>query len=70
MSLKRRRLAKGLAIVAGVVFLAWMLKLAIVISSGTLVGHILEETRNPMSSQIWGMVDAEATAHFRGSKSE
>ena len=35
-----------------------------------LVGHILEETRNPMSSQIWGMVDAEATAHFRGGKSE
>ena len=35
-----------------------------------LVGHILEETRNPMSSQIWGMVDAEATAHFRGGKPE
>ena len=35
-----------------------------------LVGHILEETRNPISSQVWGMVDAEATAHFRGPKAE
>lgn len=40
MSPKRRRLVKGLALAAGVVFLGWMLKLAIVISSGTLVGPV------------------------------
>jgi citrate synthase len=33
-----------------------------------LVGHILEETRNPMSPQIWEMVNAQATAHFRDRK--
>lgn len=30
-----------------------------------LVGHILEESRNPMGADIWHMVDAEATAHMR-----
>ncbi|MES2537221.1 MAG: citryl-CoA lyase [Pseudomonadota bacterium] len=29
-----------------------------------LVGHILEETRNPMGSTIWNMVEEEATRHF------
>jgi len=29
-----------------------------------LVGHILEETRNPMAAKIWHSVEAEATAHF------
>lgn len=32
-----------------------------------LVGHILEESRNPMSAEIWHMVDEQATAHFRPS---
>ena len=40
MSPQRRRLVKGLAIAAGVVFLAWFVKLSIVISSGTLVGPV------------------------------
>ena len=31
-----------------------------------LVGHILEETRNPMAAKIWHSVEAEATAHFHG----
>jgi len=30
-----------------------------------LVGHILEETRQPMAEWIWHSVEAEATAHFR-----
>jgi hypothetical protein len=40
VSPQRRRLVKGLAIAAGVVFLVWFVKLAIVISSGTLVGPV------------------------------
>jgi citrate synthase len=31
-----------------------------------LVGHILEETRNPMAEEIWLSADARATAHLRG----
>ena len=31
-----------------------------------LVGHILEESRNPMAEEIWHMVDEQATAHMRG----
>ena len=31
-----------------------------------LVGHILEESRNPMAEEIWHMVDEQATAHLRG----
>lgn len=30
-----------------------------------LVGHILEESRNPMAAEIWHMADEQATAHFR-----
>jgi len=30
-----------------------------------LVGHILEESRNPMSGEIWRLVDERATQHFR-----
>jgi len=30
-----------------------------------LVGHVLEESRNPMASEIWLSVDARATAHMR-----
>jgi len=30
-----------------------------------LVGHILEESRNPMAEEIWHMVDEQATAHLR-----
>ena len=30
-----------------------------------LVGHILEESRNPMAAEIWHAVEAQATAHFR-----
>lgn len=30
-----------------------------------LVGHILEESRQPMAEEIWHMVDAQATEHFR-----
>ena len=29
-----------------------------------LVGHILEESRNPMAAKIWHSVEADATAHF------
>jgi len=29
-----------------------------------LVGHLLEETRQPMAEEIWHMVDEQATAHF------
>ena len=31
-----------------------------------LVGHILEESRNPMAMEIWHRTDAEASAHTRG----
>jgi citrate synthase len=30
-----------------------------------LVGHILEESRRPMSGEIWRLVDERATAHLR-----
>lgn len=30
-----------------------------------LVGHILEESRNPIAANIWHSVDAQATAHLR-----
>jgi citrate synthase len=33
-----------------------------------LVGHILEETREPMAEEIWHRVDEEASAHFRPKK--
>jgi citrate synthase len=32
-----------------------------------LVGHILEEMRQPMAIQIWNRTDQEATRHVRGS---
>jgi len=31
-----------------------------------LVGHILEESRNPMALEIWHRTDAEASTHVRG----
>jgi citrate synthase len=30
-----------------------------------LVGHILEESRNPMGAQIWHTIEAQASAHMR-----
>ncbi|MFN2644173.1 MAG: citryl-CoA lyase [Burkholderiales bacterium] len=33
-----------------------------------LVGHILEETREPMATEIWERVDEEATAHLKPKK--
>jgi citrate synthase len=33
-----------------------------------LVGHILEETRDPMATEIWERVEEEATAHLRPKK--
>jgi citrate synthase len=30
-----------------------------------LVGHILEESRNPMGAQIWHQIEAQASAHLR-----
>jgi citrate synthase len=30
-----------------------------------LVGHILEETRQPMAEEIWLRTDEEATSHIR-----
>jgi citrate synthase len=30
-----------------------------------LVGHILEESRNPLATEVWLRTDAEATAHLR-----
>ncbi len=33
-----------------------------------LVGHILEESRNPMAEEVWHMVDEQATAHLRPSQ--
>ena len=30
-----------------------------------LVGHILEETRDPMATEIWDRVEEEATRHLR-----
>ena len=30
-----------------------------------LVGHILEETRDPMATEIWERVDEEASAHLK-----
>jgi citrate synthase len=30
-----------------------------------LVGHILEETREPMAQEIWERVDEEASAHLK-----
>jgi citrate synthase len=35
-----------------------------------LVGHILEESRQPMAEEIWHSVEAQATAHFRGDPSQ
>jgi citrate synthase len=31
-----------------------------------LVGHILEESRNPMALEMWHRTDEEATDHIRG----
>jgi citrate synthase len=33
-----------------------------------LVGHILEEARDPMATEIWERVDEEASAHLKGKK--
>ena len=33
-----------------------------------LVGHILEEAREPMAEEIWHRVDEEASAHLKGKK--
>jgi citrate synthase len=33
-----------------------------------LVGHILEEARDPMAEEIWHRVDDEASAHLRGKR--
>ena len=33
-----------------------------------LVGHILEEARRPMATEIWHSVEARATEHFRDGK--
>ncbi len=33
-----------------------------------LVGHILEESRRPMATEIWHSVEARATEHFRDGK--
>src|SRR5436189_5348595 len=33
-----------------------------------LVGHILEETRDPMAAEIWERVDQEASAHHKPKK--
>ncbi|MFY9326836.1 MAG: citryl-CoA lyase [Georgfuchsia sp.] len=30
-----------------------------------LVGHILEESRQPMATEIWHSIETQATAHFR-----
>jgi citrate synthase len=35
-----------------------------------LVGHILEESRNPMAEEIWHGIDAQATAHMRPKAAE
>jgi citrate synthase len=35
-----------------------------------LVGHILEESRNPMAEEIWHAIDAQATAHLRPKAAE
>jgi len=33
-----------------------------------LVGHVLEETRDPMATEIWERVDEEASAHLKRKK--
>jgi len=33
-----------------------------------LVGHILEETRQPMAEEIWLRIEDEATEHLRPKK--
>ena len=35
-----------------------------------LVGHILEESRQPMAAEIWHSIEAQATAHFHGGRSQ
>jgi citrate synthase len=30
-----------------------------------LVGHILEETRQPMAEEIWQRMEEEATSHLK-----
>ena len=30
-----------------------------------LVGHILEESRQPMAEEVWHLVEEQATEHFR-----
>ncbi len=35
-----------------------------------LVGHILEETRQPMAAEIWHSIEAQATAHIQRPSSE
>lgn len=34
-----------------------------------LVGHILEESRNPMGGEIWHSIEARATSHFHEQRS-
>jgi citrate synthase len=31
-----------------------------------LVGHVLEESRRPLATELWHRIEAEATAHSRG----
>lgn len=33
-----------------------------------LVGHILEESRNPMAGEVWHSIEARATEHFHAGK--
>jgi citrate synthase len=35
-----------------------------------LVGHILEESRNPMAAEVWHTIEAQATAHMRPNAKE
>jgi citrate synthase len=40
--------------------------LGVISRAAGLVGHILEETRNPMALEIWHRIEHEASSHTRG----
>ena len=40
------------------------------LGKGTLVGHLLEESRNPMAGEIWHRVEDEASSHLKPQRND